>query len=116
MAEPARKLVAMGFKLLCSSGTGEFLAEQGIENTILKKISEGRPNITDYIADQDVAMVINTPTRKGRATDEGKIRALSTMHRVPMVTTVTGAAAMVEAIAALKKADWSVKALQDYYK
>ncbi len=111
----ARKLTEMGFKLLCSSGTGEFLAENGVPNTILKKISEGRPNITDYIADNDVAMVINTPTRRGRATDEGKIRASTVMAQIPTITTLTGAEAAVAAIAALKKADWTVKALQDYY-
>ena len=113
--EIGRRLVEMGFTLLCSSGTGHFLTERGVPNKTLKKISEGRPNITDYIASSDVALVIITPTRKGRATDEGKIRAGTVMHRIPIITTMTGAAAAVRAIAALKKGDWQVKALQDYY-
>jgi carbamoyl-phosphate synthase large subunit len=115
VVDTARKLVELGFHLLCSGGTGKYLAEHGVTNTILKKIIEGQPNITDYIKNKDVAMVVNTPTRKGLATDEGKIRASTVMHQIPTITTVTGAAAAVAAIAALKKGDWQVKALQDYY-
>jgi carbamoyl-phosphate synthase large subunit len=113
--ETAGKLVGLGFKLLCSSGTGEFLEENGVPNTVLKKISEGRPNITDYITDNNVSLIINTPTRKGSATDEGKIRASTVMHNIPTITTLTGAAAAADAIAALQKADWHVKPLQDFY-
>jgi carbamoyl-phosphate synthase large subunit len=112
--EIANMLMDLGFEILCSPGTGRMLAKNGIRNTILKKIIEGRPNITDYIANNDVAMVINTPTRKGLATDEGQIRASTVMHQITTITTVTGAAAAVRAISALKKGDWSVKALQDY--
>ena len=115
IADFAKKLVAMGFTLLCSSGTGKHLAAVGVENKILKKISEGRPNILDYIDNKDVAMVLNTPTRKGQATDEGKIRASATIHQIPLVTTVTGAVAATAAIDALIKSDWDVKPLQDYY-
>ena len=116
VVELARALVEMEFKLLCSPGTGKYLKELGIENTILKKIIEGRPNITDYIQNEDVALVINTPTRRGLATDEGKIRASTVMHRIPTITTTTAAAAAVSAISAMKKIDWQVKALQDYNK
>ena len=113
--EVGRGLVECGFKLLCSPGTGKILAENGIPNTIMKKIMEGRPNITDYIQNKDVALVINTPTRKGLATDEGKIRASTVMHQIPTITTMTGGAAAVRAIKALQQGDWQVKALQDYY-
>ena len=113
--DTARLLVELGFTLLCSPGTGAYLAENGVPNTILKKIMEGRPNIIDYIKNNDVALVINTPTHKGLATDEGKIRATTVMNQIPTITTVTGAAAAAAAIAALKKGDWHVAALQDYY-
>ncbi len=115
-ARIAARLVKLGFTLLCTSGTGTYLAAQGIPHTLLKKIVEGRPNITDYIKNQDVALIINTPTRKGLATDEGKVRASAVMHQIPIITTLTGAAAAVTAITALQKGNWQVKALQDYYK
>ena len=114
IVDTAAKLVELGFDLLCSPGTSEYLAQHGITSKMLKKISDGRPNITDYITNSDVAMVINTPTRKGHATDEGRIRASTVMHRIPTITTVTGAAVAAAAIAAMKKDDWTVKALQDY--
>ncbi len=113
--EQARKLDEMGFELLCTRGTGEYLNANGVNNTILKKISEGRPNIIDYISDGEIALIINTPTRKGMATDEGHIRAIAVMHRVPMITTTTATAAAVSAIAEMKKGEWGVKALQDYF-
>lgn len=112
--EQARKLDEMGFELLCTRGTGEYLNKFGVNNVILHKIHEGRPNILDYISDGEIALVINTPTRKGLATDEGHIRATAVMHRVPMITTTTGMTAAVTAIAELKKGEWTVKALQDY--
>ena len=39
------------------------------------KIQEGRPNLIDYMKNEQVALVINTPSGKGARTDEGKIRA-----------------------------------------
>ncbi|MBN2211568.1 MAG: carbamoyl-phosphate synthase large subunit [Sedimentisphaerales bacterium] len=111
----AQSLAKLGFTLLTSPGTGEFLKENGLVVTVLPKIQYGRPNILDYIKNDDVSLVINTPTRKGLATDEGKIRATTFMHRIPTITTITGAQAACTAIAALQKANWGVKALQDYY-
>ncbi len=113
--ELARSLDEMGFELLCTRGTGEYLDQNGVNNTILKKIIEGRPNISDYILNGEVSLIINTPTRKGMTTDEGRIRATAVMHRVPMITTTTAAAAAVAAIAEMKKGEWGVKALQDYF-
>ncbi len=111
----AAALAKLGFSLLASSGTGSFLVANGLQITLLSKIQHGRPNILDYIKNGEISLVINTPTRKGMATDEGKIRATTFMHRIAMITTVTGAQAACTAIAALQKAQWTVKALQDYY-
>ena len=63
----------------------------------------------------EVQMIINTPTRKGPNTDEGKIRAASVMNRVPTFTTLTAASAVVDAIEALQKTGWDVKPLQAYH-
>ncbi len=115
IVETARLMGNLGFNLLCSRGTGDFLAQHGIANTRLRKIQEGRPNINDYILNNDVVLLINTPTQKGLATEEGKLRSSAVMHKIPMITTTTAAAAAAQAIAALKKGDWTVKALQDYY-
>ncbi|MEM1209314.1 MAG: carbamoyl-phosphate synthase large subunit [Planctomycetota bacterium] len=108
-----RDLVEMGFEVCCTGGTHDFLAEQGVQTTRLMKISEGRPNAVDLIKNGELALVLNTPTRKGAGTDEGKLRATAVRFGVPMITTLTGASAAVRAIRALRAEAWRVWALQD---
>ena len=60
-------------------------------------------------------MIINTPTKKGPATDEGKIRAMAVLNKVPIFTTLTAAGAAAEAIASLQKEDWTVTPLQAWH-
>ncbi len=114
--EIARRLVAMGFDVLTTQGTQRLFAEHSVDTQMLPKISEGaRPNILDKISNGEVQLILNTPTRKGAHTDEGKIRATAVRFGVPMVTTITGAQAAVEAIGALRAGAWSVAAQQDYF-
>jgi len=110
----ARMLADMGFTLLATSGTFDVLFKNDIPATRLSKLAEGRPNIRDLIKNAQVQLIINTPTRKGPDTDEGKIRALAVINRVPMMTTVTAAHAAAMAIAELQKGDWDVRPLQEY--
>ena len=111
----ARDLVEMGFEVLTTGGTHEFLKEQGVETKRLRKISEGRPNATDLIKNEEIALIINTPTRKGAGSDEGRLRATAVRFRTSMITTLTAATAAVAAIKALCNEDWQVNALQDYF-
>ncbi len=115
IVEAARTLVSMGFGVYTTEGTSAYLARQSIKTMPLKKIAEGaRPNVVDMIMNGEIQFVINTPTRTGWATDEGTIRATAVRMGVPMMTTATGAAAMVQAIQAIRAGDWSPVALQDY--
>jgi carbamoyl-phosphate synthase large subunit len=114
--EIARGLVSMGFTVHTTLGTRELLRSHSVETTLIRKISEGaRPNILDKLANGEIQLIINTPTRKGGETDEGRIRAMAVRSHVPMITTLTGAQAAVQAIAALRAGDWSVSALQDVF-
>ncbi|MDX1683487.1 MAG: carbamoyl phosphate synthase large subunit, partial [Phycisphaeraceae bacterium] len=110
----ARELVDLGFKLICTDGTHRHLAEHDIPSERINKISEGRPNAIDLVKNQDLDLIINTPTRKGLESDEGRIRATAVRFQVPMITTLTGGAAAVKAIAAMRDGNWTVRALQDY--
>ncbi len=110
----AKMLSEAGFTLMASAGTYTALSRAGVATMRVPKLSEGRPNIIDYIKNGKVKLIINTPTRKGPATDEGKIRATSVLHKVPIVTTLTGAAAAAGAIVALQKCGWDVRPLQEY--
>ncbi len=111
-----RTLVSLGFTVYTTEGTHELLQEYSVDTVVLRKISEGaRPNILDKIANGEIHLIINTPTRKGAHTDEGTIRATAVRAGVPMITTITGADAIVQAIVALRAGAWSVAALQDYF-
>jgi len=114
--ELARHLVSIGFTVCTTEGTHELLRSHSVETKLLRKISEGaRPNILDKLANGEIHLIINTPTRKGARTDEGKIRATAVRAGVPMCTTITGARAVVNAIAAPRAGAWSVAAVQDYF-
>jgi carbamoyl-phosphate synthase large subunit len=111
----ARLLSELGFTLLATSGTQELLAKHDIPSQLIKKLREGRPNIKDFIKNGQVQLIINTPTKKGPQTDEGQIRSMAVLNRIPIVTTLTGAHAATRAIKALKEGQWGVRPLQDYF-
>jgi carbamoyl-phosphate synthase large subunit len=115
IVDPVRRLLALGFTVLTTNGTRAYLEQQGVVTERVKKISEGRPNCIDMIKNKELALIINTPTKKGINTDEGRLRSTAVRFNVPMVTTTTGAAAAVTAIEALKAGGWNVRALQDYF-
>jgi carbamoyl-phosphate synthase large subunit len=113
--ESARLLVELGFGVYATAGTGDFLKERGVPVVVLQKIGAGaRPNVIDMMQDGKIQLVINTPTKTGWQTDEGKIRAATVRLGVPMITTTTGALAAARAIGAMRHGDWGVKAMQDY--
>jgi carbamoyl-phosphate synthase large subunit len=111
----ARALQEIGFELLATSGTYDVLAKNDVRATCISKLAEGRPNIKDYIKNGQVQLIINTPTKKGPATDEGKIRAMAVLSKVPILTTMTAASAAVRAIKATQTSGWTVKPLQSYF-
>ena len=71
--------------------------------------------LAGLIADGEVSLILNTATRKGADTDEGRIRATAVKAGVTMITTIPGARATVQAIAALRAGEWGVAATQDYF-
>ncbi len=115
IVDPARSLLAMGFTVYATEGTGEYLRRFGMRPQILQKIGAGaRPNVVDLMTNGQIRLVINTPTRTGWRTDEGKIRATAVRLGIPMITTAAAAVASVKAIEALRAGVWEVAALQDY--
>ena len=110
----ARTLKEEGFEILATVGTSRFLGEHGVENELVKKVSEGRPNVVDMIINGDVHLVINTPSGKKPRRDEVRIRYSSWQHGVPIVTTIQGAFAAAQAIRTLRTQEIPVKTLQEY--
>jgi carbamoyl-phosphate synthase large subunit len=113
--ELSKRLVAMDFTLMATGGTADALEAAGVSCRRLKKIQEGHPNLLDSFADQDVALVLNTPSGKGARTDEGRIRAAAVQAGVPCVTTIEAATAAVKAIEALREEEMQVLSLQDRF-
>ncbi|HEY0007090.1 MAG TPA: ATP-grasp domain-containing protein, partial [Tepidisphaeraceae bacterium] len=115
IAEIAKQYEACGFDIIATGGTYDVLTAAGIKAKRINKLAEGRPNIRDAMKNGQVQLLINTPTRKGPGTDEGKIRALAVTSKLPVVTTLTAAKAAWQAIAKLQKEGWSVTPLQAYH-
>jgi carbamoyl-phosphate synthase large subunit len=115
IAPVAKSLADSGFEILATEGTQKYLASHGVPATRVTKLSEGRPNIIDLIKNGQVKLILNTPTRKGPTTDEGKIRATAVLNKVPIMTTLTAARATAAAIRELQRADWTVRPLQEYF-
>jgi len=116
IAPVAKQLADMGYSLLASPGTAAVLRGQNIPVVVLPKIQEGaRPNILDKMKNNEIAMIINTPTGKGFHTDEGKIRSAAVTHRITCITTLSAAFAVVEACKALQTQELTVTPLQEWF-
>jgi carbamoyl-phosphate synthase large subunit len=116
VAKIAEQFVVLGFQLFATEGTAKALAAAGVPVTTLFKLAEGRPNVLDMLKNGEIALVINTPSGKSPREDEVKIRTAAVQCRVPIMTTLTGAVAAVQGIAALKKHGVTVCSLQEYHK
>ena len=113
--EVARSLASMGFTVHATEGTYRTLQQYSVACTLVPKIASGqRPNVLDLISNGQMQLIINTPTKKGGRTDEGRIRAQAVRANVPIITTIAGARAAVQAIQALRGGSWQVSAMQDY--
>ena len=111
----ATGLVEMGFRILATSGTRDFLLEREIPADLVRKVSEGRPHVVDAIINGEVQFVINTVEGVQSIADSYTIRRSAIDLNIAYFTTVPGAMAAVMGIEALKRKDWDVKPLQDYY-
>ncbi len=112
----ARRLDKLGFKLIATYGTTSRLKEVGLECESVFKVNEGRPNIADLIKLGEIALIINTPLGRTSHYDEKAIRKAALQFNVPCVTTMTGAEALIEAIATKKSQEKIVvRSLQEIH-
>ena len=111
---PARALQEMGFQILATRGTAKFLESEGLEVRLVNKVLEGRPHVVDAIKNGEVQLVFNTTEGSQALSDSLSIRRTALQMKVPYYTTVAGAAAATEAIAALRQGALEVAPLQSY--
>jgi carbamoyl-phosphate synthase large subunit len=112
----ARRLARLGFQLMATRGTAVRLREVGLPVENVFKVNEGRPNVVDHVKQGEIALVINTPLGRASHFDEQAIRRAALQYNVPCVTTMTGAQALVEALAShMDEKEFSVYALQELH-
>lgn len=116
----AQKLHEMGFPIIATKGTQEYLSARGIPCQTIEKRSEGRPNILDEIVNETVCLVINTPYSADSIRDDAYIRKAVVKYHIPYFTTTAAAYACAVGIEAFRKSQGKtvapVKSLQSYHK
>ncbi|MCW2366693.1 carbamoyl-phosphate synthase large subunit [Sphingobium sp. B7D2B] len=111
----ARKIADLGFKIVATGGTADFLAENGLPVEKVNKVAQGRPHIVDRIADGEVDLIFNTTEGWQSLKDSKAIRTSALRGKVPSFTTAAASLAAVDAIEALRARPLEVKSLQSYY-
>ena len=113
--EVARAFKDLGFKIKATIGTHRFLADHGVKAEPILKMHEGRPNIVDGIKNEEIQLVINTPSGKLSKHDDSYIRKAAIQYKVPYITTISAAVAAAKGIAAFRKGHGRAKSLQNYH-
>ena len=111
----AKKIESLGFNIFATEGTSQFLNDQGIKNALIKKLHEGRPNISDAIKNNELHLIINTPIGKDSKHDDSYIRMMAIQRKVPYVTSIAAAGVTIEGIEETKNSKALPMALQEYH-
>jgi carbamoyl-phosphate synthase large subunit len=109
----ARRLSELGFELTATAGTADYLRQHGLQVRTVLKVHEARPHIVDLLINGEIALVVNTPLGRESHEDDGIIRRTALKYDIPCITTLSGAMACAEGIAALKKDGLNVRSLQE---
>jgi carbamoyl-phosphate synthase large subunit len=112
----AQALVQLGFQLLATRGTAEYLRGAGLAVETVLKYKEGRPHIVDHIKNGEIALVINTPEGKASQHDSYYIRRNALVYKLPYCTTIAGAWAATQGIKAILEGQLEVISLQEYHR
>ena len=114
-----QELIEMGFKIFATPGTSTFLLENDLKAKSVLKISAGRPNVLDMMHDDELALIINTPSPgPSPKVDEIRMRAEAVLRGIPIITTVSGTAATIDGLKTILKSSGKIqiKTLQEYHR
>jgi carbamoyl-phosphate synthase large subunit len=112
----ARDFVRLGFHIRATTGTHKYLADHGVASDLVLKLHEGRPNITDAIANGELHLVVNTPAGRRGSRDDSYIRKAAVKSQVAYITTMAAARAAVLAIDAARQHPVAIRSLQAYHR
>ena len=111
----AQGLARLGFELVATRGTAHYLQQRGLVCGTVFKVLEGRPHVVDLMKNDEIALLVNTPLGRDAHQDEKTMRQVATQRGLPLITTLSGAHAMVEAIQAMRAGELDVISLQEIY-
>ena len=111
----ARRFHELGFEILATGGTAELLTREGIPARFVYKVSTGRPHVVDAIKNREIQLVVNTGSGDETRRDGYEIRRAALQFKLPYATTIAGAKAMCQGVAALKERRLEVRSLQEYH-
>jgi carbamoyl-phosphate synthase large subunit len=112
----ATQLHDLGFRIIATRGTADALRRMGIPAEEINKIGEGSPHVVDWIEQDKVDLVINTPVGTGARTDGYEIRSAAVTRGIPCITTMAGGMAAARAIAAARRGEPEVVSLQELHR
>jgi carbamoyl-phosphate synthase large subunit len=114
--EVARRFAELGFQITATRGTAAMIQAAGVRCKTVFKVNEGRPNAVDLMKAGSVHLVIYTPTSGATSfSDERAIRRTAVTWRVPIITTMSGARAAIEAVTARRRDPIRVWSLQEIH-
>jgi carbamoyl-phosphate synthase large subunit len=109
------RLHALGFEIVATSGTAKALANAGVPVQRVMKIHEGRPHVLDMLLNNEVRLIINTPSGRRERSDDRLIRSSAVSRKIPCITTLAAAQATIQGLEWLLKKPLAVRPLQDYH-
>ncbi len=111
----AKDLLAMGYTVIATSGTADYLRSLGLDVQSVFKVNEGqRPHVIDIMKNGDIDLMFNTTEGKQAILDSYELRNTALTMKLPYYTTMAASKATVQALKALKSGELKVKRLQDY--
>ncbi len=110
----ARTLKKLGFRLVATSGTAEYLRQQDVDVEPVNKVREGRPHIVDMIKNDEISLIINTTEGRHAIADSSTIRSSAEIAGVYYTTTLAGGEAITMALESAEEP--KVYRLQDLHR
>ncbi len=111
----AKDFVELGFELVATGGTAKVIEDAGLQVERVSKLAEGRPNSLDLLKNNELQLVINTPTGEVPRSDEVQIRTSAVYSGTPIMTTISSAKAAVNGIRSIKKSGYGVRTVQEFH-
>jgi carbamoyl-phosphate synthase large subunit len=109
-----QEFINLGFAVMATDGTRQVLQEHGLDVELVLKLHEGRPHVLDAIKNHRIQLIINTPSGEEAQSDGRLIRRTALAYKIPIITTIAGAKAIVAAIRSLQNTTLDVRVIQEY--